>query len=93
MFGWVAFVAANAGSTGEAIAVFAQYGVLGVFSLVALAFYRTAYRRETERADRAEVALADLNRDVREKVIPVLTEATRATADATMAMRQSRGTR
>jgi hypothetical protein len=75
---------------GEITAVFLQYGVLGAFALFGLWFFRTVYKRETERADRAEAALADLNRDVREKVIPVLTEAARAVADATLVMRNAR---
>lgn len=77
--------------SGEIISVFLQYGVLGAFALFGLWFFRMVYKRETERADRAEAALSDLNRDVREKVIPVLTEAARAAADAAIAMRDARG--
>lgn len=76
---------------GDVTAVFLQYGVLGAFALFGLWFFRTVYKRETERADRAEAALAVLNQDVREKVIPVLTEAARAVADATIALRDARG--
>lgn len=76
---------------GEITGVFLQYGVLGAFALFGLWFFRTVYKRETERADRAEAALAELNRDVREKVIPVLTEAARAAADAAIVLRDARG--
>lgn len=75
---------------GEITGVFLQYGVLGAFALFGLWFFRTVYKRETERADRAEAALAELNRDVREKVIPVLTEAARAAADAAIVLRDAR---
>lgn len=88
MLEWAASQVAPAS---EIVPVFLQYGVLGVFALCGLWFFRTVYKRETERADRAEAALAELNRDLREKVIPVLTEATRATADAAIAMRDVRG--
>lgn len=87
----IAGMAAATSAPGEVTAVFLQYGVLGVFALFGLWFFRTVYKRESERADRAEAALADLNRDVREKVIPVLTEAARATADAAIVMRDARG--
>lgn len=82
---------ADVQQTGEITAVFLQYGVLGAFALFGLYFFRTVYKRETERADRAEVALAELNREVRSQVIPVLTEAARAAADATIVMRDARG--
>lgn len=83
--------AATAETPGAVTAVFLQYGVLGAFALFGLWFFRTVYRRESDRADRAEAALAELNREVRNQVIPVLTEAARAAADATIVMRDARG--
>jgi hypothetical protein len=74
----------------DVTAVFLQYGVLGAFAIIALAFFRTVYRRETQRADRAEAALSELNRDIREKVIPVLTEANRTVADAAILLRDAK---
>jgi hypothetical protein len=78
-------------TTGEVTGIFLQYGVLGVFALFGLYFFRIVYKRETERADRAEVQLAELNRDIRERIIPVLTEANRLVAEATaLALREGR---
>lgn len=45
-------------------------------------------RSEKERADRLELALAELNRTVREQVMGVLTEAQRAVTDAIARMRK-----
>lgn len=86
---WLATVQADA--PGDVAAIFLQYGVLGAFSLIALAFFRTVYRRETERADRAEAQLVELNRDVREKIIPVLTEANRLVAESASIVRDAKG--
>lgn len=82
--------AAGTNITGDLASVFLQYGVLGAFAIIALVFFRTVYCRETKRADRAEAALAQLNLDVREKVIPVLTEANRLVAEATALAREGR---
>lgn len=82
--------AAGTNVTSDLANVFLQYGALGAFAIIALVFFRTVYRRETERADRAEAALAQLNLDVREKVIPVLTEANRLVAEATALAREGR---
>lgn len=81
---------AVAASQGDVSAIFLQYGALGVFALVSLGFFRTVYKRETERADRAENALAELNKDVREKVVPALTEANRTVAEMANLLRDSR---
>lgn len=62
----------------------------GLLGLAVLALGVIAYRlilRETARADRAEAALAELNREIREKAIPALMESARATTDATQAVK------
>lgn len=91
MFGLSGVMVASAAPAGEVTAVFLQYGVLGVFAIFGLAFFRTVYKRESERADRAEAALAELNRDVRDKVIPVLTEANRTVSEAALLLRETKG--
>lgn len=69
---------------------FLQYGVLGAVALLGLWFVLTAYRREVNRADSAEKGLAELNREVREKVIPALTEATTALVECARTLRDRR---
>lgn len=56
---------------------FIQYGALGLLALTALIGVRTLFQqvqadkqRETDRADRNEEALRDLNRAVQERIIP-----------------------
>jgi hypothetical protein len=83
--------AGDAQPIGEITPVFLQYGVLGIFALFGLWFFKTVYKRETERADRAEAALAELNRELRTEIVPVLKEAARAAADAAIVMRDARG--
>jgi hypothetical protein len=60
------------------VATFLQFGVLGGFALVALWFFMRVYKRESDRADREATARYELEREIRDKVIPVLTEFTRA---------------
>lgn len=69
---------------------FLQFGVLGAVALLGLWFVLTAYRREVARGDTAEKALAELNREMRDKVIPALTEATRALAEYAQSLRDRR---
>lgn len=68
-------------TTGDVAAIFLQFGVLGAFALVSLWFFLRVYKREGERADREAMARYELEREVRDKVIPVLTEFTRAAAE------------
>ncbi len=82
--------AAADGVSGGFAQVFLQYGALGAFAVVAIIFFNRAYKRESERADKAEQALAELNRDMRDKVLPVLIAATQAVAEATQSVRERR---
>jgi hypothetical protein len=80
------------------VASFAGYGVVGAVA-IALGFVTwrawrrdqersdDALARERERADRAETANAELNREVRERVFPALQEAARVMADVVQALR------
>lgn len=52
--------------------VIGQYGALGIVAGLSVAFVRTAYKRETQRADRLEQELAALNTTVREQYIPAM---------------------
>lgn len=70
--------------------VLLQYGVLGVFALLALWFFLTVYKREVARADRAEEALSELNLQVRDKVIPALTDTVRVNAELQELLRERR---
>lgn len=65
----------------------ARNGLLGV---LVLALGLLAYRlilRETARADRAEVALAELNREAREQMVRALIESANANRDTAQALR------
>lgn len=68
--------------------LFLQYGAIGAMALVCLIAVRVLFaqvvadkQRETNRADRAEEALSDLNRAVRDQVMPAVQDMT-ATAKA-----------
>ncbi len=63
------------------IGALAQYGVLGIFSILLIVFARTSYRRETDRADRLEAENVKLNDFIRKEVVVVLSAATRALED------------
>lgn len=63
-----------------------QYGALGAIAVALFAFARTAYKRETERADRLETELARLNTLLQERHIPALLNANQALHDATEAL-------
>lgn len=69
---------------------FLNLGAIGALALLLLWFARGAYAREVTRADRSDMALAELNKEMREKVIPALVDATRALADAADALRDGR---
>ena len=74
---------------GQIVDGLAQNGPLG---LAVLALGWLAYKlitRETARADRAEAALAQLNKELRDDVIPAMVAATHASADATQAVRDA----
>jgi hypothetical protein len=80
------------GVTGGVVDVFLQFGVLGAFALLSIAFYHRVWREQVQRAERAEAALSELNREVRDKVVPALVEANRAVAAAERAISdRSRG--
>lgn len=78
--------AADSGITG----VFLQFGVLGAFSLLALWFFLTVYKREVARADAAERALAALNSDVRDKILPALLDTIRVNQELKEILREQR---
>lgn len=85
LIGVITTETAARGASSSVVAVFLQFGVLGAFALVALWFFLRVYKRESDRADRAEAGKSDLEREVRDKVIPALTDATRAATEATRA--------
>jgi hypothetical protein len=76
--------------TASVTGIFLQFGVLGAFALLALWFFFTVYRREVERADRAEAALAALNSDLREKVMPALLDSVRVNTELQQLLREKR---
>jgi hypothetical protein len=64
------------------INTFAQYGILGVLTLILIGFARGAYQRERDRADRSEEEIRKLNAAIQDRVIPVLMSATRAVEES-----------
>lgn len=76
-------VLAAADPTGSLdLAVFAQYGVLGIITLILIFFARGAYQRERDRADRMEAENQRLHELIIERVIPALGSATRAAEES-----------
>jgi hypothetical protein len=84
------FASDSTDATASVTGVFLQFGVLGAFALLALWFFLNVYKREVARADRAEAALAVLNSDVRDKVIPALTDTIRVNAELQQLLRDRR---
>jgi len=65
------------------LSVFAQYGVLGILTLMLIFFARGAYQRERDRADRLETEVQRLHELILDKVIPALQSASQAAEDST----------
>lgn len=101
MLTWVLLAASQPTSVDPvalAIKEFAGYGVVGTVAIV-LGFityrgwkndqarWQEALERERGRADRAEQANTDLNREMRERIVPLLTEVNRVTAEVLVALR------
>lgn len=69
-------------STGVDYSVFAQYGVLGVITVLLVWFAKGAHQREKDRSDRLEEENRRLNTVIQDRVIPALTSATRAAEES-----------
>lgn len=81
-------IAAQIDSGGvDVVAMFAQYGILGLGFLALALFARGAYMRERERADRLEEKNDRLNNLILEKFIPSLESATHAVEDSAELLR------
>lgn len=65
-------------------------GALVVLAAFGLWFFLVVYKREVARADKAEAALAALNSDVRDKVIPALTDTLRVNIELRELLREQR---
>lgn len=85
--------AATSAQIGGVVDVFLQFGVLGALVLVGLFFFNRVWKEQQARAERAETALAELNRDLRDKVVPVLATVAAVLKDAERAIveRRDRG--
>jgi hypothetical protein len=68
--------------SGVDFATLSQYGVLGIFAILMIAFIKTMYKRETDRADRLEQENRDLHEHIRERVVPALISVTATMEDA-----------
>lgn len=73
-------LAAEAGTVD--LALFAQYGVLGIITALLIYFAKGAHQREKDRADRLEAEVGRLHTLMLDRVIPALTSATRAAEES-----------
>jgi hypothetical protein len=76
----------NLGSAPD-IAVWGQYGVLGLLCGLLLWFVKGVWARETARSDRLETELLKLHAAIQERHIPALETAARAVVEATSLIR------
>jgi len=85
---WAGGLTAGALLTADDVSVgtLAQYGVLGIFAAILVVFAKTAYRRETDRADRLETEVQRLNALIQDRVIGVISSATNAVEESTELM-------
>lgn len=79
---WLAPGAIAADPASSDVSLFAQYGVLGVLAGMLIWFAKSAHQRERDRADRLEEENRRLNALILDRVIPVLTSATRAAEES-----------
>ena len=79
----IPMIAQAATDSGIGLETIVQTGVTGTLAAALLIFARTAYQRETQRADRLEEKLDALNETIRDKYATALSDAARAVADAT----------
>lgn len=70
--------------------VFLQYGALGAFAIIAIIFFFKVWKRESDRADKAQAEKDALNKDLKEQVIPLLTDCVRALAQLAELIRERR---
>lgn len=74
--------------TGEVVtSELARAGILGVILIAVGSVAWWLIKRETARADRAEVALSELNREAREQMMKALIESAQANRDTAQALR------
>jgi hypothetical protein len=69
------------------VAIFAQYGVLGIVAAILIWFAKGAHQRERDRADRMEAENKRLHELILDRIIPALTSATNAAEDSTDLLR------
>jgi hypothetical protein len=87
LLAWILFppqvVAVDAsGGGGIDLAVFANYGVVGVVAAILIWFAKGAHQRERDRGDRLEGELQRLHEVMMERVIPALSAATRTAEES-----------
>lgn len=79
-------LAADAGAAID-LAVFAQYGVLGIIAAMLIWFARGAHQRERDRADRMEQENQRLHELILDRVIPALSSASSAAEESAELLR------
>lgn len=69
------------------LAIFAQYGVLGLITALLIWFAKGAHQRERDRGDRLEAEVGRLHTLMLDRVIPALTSASRAAEESAELLR------
>lgn len=77
--------AANEGTVD--VSTFAQYGVLGIITLILIWFAKGAHQRERDRADQLQADNKALNQLIIDRVIPALTSSAAAIEQSTELIR------
>lgn len=78
-------------TTGDSVTdTFLQLGAIGALALLLLWFAFRVYNREIKRCDELEAELRAVQKDVIDKYVPALTEASRIVADAFVELRRER---
>lgn len=74
----------------DTVSPFLQLGAIGALALLLLAFARGAYLREAKRSDALEEELRRINTELRDRMVPLLTEVARVLGDAHTLLRERR---
>lgn len=77
----------------DPVTTIGQYGAAGALAALLLILGRYVYRRETDRADRLEAELREVNRALVDKYVPTLDATSRALLDATQLIIELRAER
>lgn len=87
---WVSIFSDSGGGAVDATSPLLQYGAIGVIAALLIVFARGAYQREAKRADALDEELRRLNADMRERLVPLMTDVVRVLAEVNALQRDRR---